>query len=325
MLLCCGGALLSFASDNLLDLNPTAVVARVNGTAILSELLDLEANLPLTLLKIKQTNQNFYDVLMGTQAGYDFLVEYKRVVLENLVDAFVLLELAKKHGVALSEDQIADFVENQVQTLLEENNLNRNEFEKYIITQGYDSLVSYQRHLEFKRKVALATLELMNVLFPRVSVTTADVQKFLPDLEEPASGLQSVHLAHILVSTQMDAIQALDAIGQLGFEEAARIFSIDELTRDNGGDLGWIEKGVFPQFDVAFGEKEGNVVGPILSPLGYHILLVIEFGKAEISPDTLTSDQKAQVEMMKRFELWQNWLQNEFAAQVQDFSIEILF
>jgi peptidyl-prolyl cis-trans isomerase SurA len=58
------------------------------------------------------------------------------------------------------------------------------------------------------------------------------------------------------------------------FAVAAKRFSQDPGSRDQGGDLGWTRRGQFvPEFEkVAFTLKPGQVSDPVESPFGYHII-----------------------------------------------------
>ena len=78
---------------------------------------------------------------------------------------------------------------------------------------------------------------------------------------------------------------ALDIIDQVNsgenFAELANIYSEDpgnQITPDSarGGDLGWFERGqmVKPFSDAAFRARKGQVVGPVLSQFGYHVIKV---------------------------------------------------
>jgi peptidyl-prolyl cis-trans isomerase D len=60
------------------------------------------------------------------------------------------------------------------------------------------------------------------------------------------------------------------------FAELAKEFSEDKSNADKGGDLGFVAKGsmVKPFEDAAFGAKIGEIVGPVQTPYGLHILKV---------------------------------------------------
>jgi peptidyl-prolyl cis-trans isomerase D len=63
------------------------------------------------------------------------------------------------------------------------------------------------------------------------------------------------------------------------FAELAALHSEDPGSKDNGGDLGWFERGRMVQEfeDAVFSAKPGEIVGPIESQFGYHIIKVEAF------------------------------------------------
>ena len=101
---------------------------------------------------------------------------------------------------------------------------------------------------------------------------------------------QSVHARHILISSAStdDAAtreaarnEANDLKTRLAqgadFAELAREFSDDPGSGANGGDLGWFGPGrmVEPFEKAAFGAGIGQVVGPIETQFGYHLIEVL--------------------------------------------------
>ncbi len=63
------------------------------------------------------------------------------------------------------------------------------------------------------------------------------------------------------------------------FAELAAIHSEDPGSKDNGGDLGWFDRGrMVEEFeDAVFSAKPGEIVGPVKSQFGYHIIRVEAF------------------------------------------------
>jgi parvulin-like peptidyl-prolyl isomerase len=69
------------------------------------------------------------------------------------------------------------------------------------------------------------------------------------------------------------------------FATAARRFSQDPGSREQGGDLGWLRRGppLAPEFEkAAFQLKPGAISNPVESPFGYHVIQVKRTQPAEI-------------------------------------------
>ena len=63
---------------------------------------------------------------------------------------------------------------------------------------------------------------------------------------------------------------------------------MDETNKDRGGDLGWFPRGrmVAAFEDAAFGAQVGEVVGPVQSSYGFHVIEVLEREVREIDEYT---------------------------------------
>ncbi len=89
-----------------------------------------------------------------------------------------------------------------------------------------------------------------------------------------------VHARHILLPAaqrgEANALKARIQSGAITFENAARQNSIDESNKAMGGDLGWFSRGrmVKPFEDAVFGAPVGQVVGPIETQFGFHLVRV---------------------------------------------------
>src|SRR5207244_2439227 len=99
--------------------------------------------------------------------------------------------------------------------------------------------------------------------------------------------------SHILVKIENnDSAKALKQAKDLlaaarrgeDFAELARKNSQDPGSGANGGDLGWFGKGrMVKQFDeAAFKAKPGQIVGPVRSQFGYHIIKVVARDNREV-------------------------------------------
>ena len=91
---------------------------------------------------------------------------------------------------------------------------------------------------------------------------------------------EAVKARHILFPAGQEArarqVQQQIQSGELSFAEAARRFSVDESNKNEGGALGWFGRGrMVGEFEeAAFAAPEGQVVGPVVTQFGVHLLEV---------------------------------------------------
>jgi len=126
-----------------------------------------------------------------------------------------------------------------------------------------------------------------NVVGPVVVRNQAHLAK-IGDVRDAAE--KSVHARHILVSARAtdDAAKRSEALGKANdlkaqlkagadFAELARENSDDPGSGARGGDLGWFGPGrmVEPFEKAAFGARPGEIVGPIETQFGYHVIEVL--------------------------------------------------
>jgi peptidyl-prolyl cis-trans isomerase C len=102
----------------------------------------------------------------------------------------------------------------------------------------------------------------------------------------------AVHAAHLLVR-EADVAARLKAEldGGADFATLVAANSIDPGTKDRGGDLGWFEQDrMLPEIaTAAFGAQVGQIVGPVESRVGFHLIQVLERREArpleEVRPE----------------------------------------
>ena len=93
--------------------------------------------------------------------------------------------------------------------------------------------------------------------------------------------------AHILFDEegleQAQAVRQRILDGELSFAEAAKEFSLDPGSAEQGGDLGYMERGVLtgPFEDTLFAMQAGNISEPVRTEFGYHLIQLNDIRNTE--------------------------------------------
>lgn len=100
---------------------------------------------------------------------------------------------------------------------------------------------------------------------------------------------------HILVETEEEAQNVLNLLNEgEDWNALAAEYSIDETTKDNGGDLGWFNAGAMVESfsDAAFSlEKSGQISDPVQSDYGWHIIQLVGKRQAQMSESTFAQEK----------------------------------
>jgi foldase protein PrsA len=136
-------------------------------------------------------------------------------------------------------------------------------------------------------------------------VLSEELQQAYFDQHREELAKDRIKASHILVKTKKEAEQILleRNLKNLSFSELAVKYSLDEKTRQQGGDLGWIERGkMSPEFDAAAFSLEMGVINmPVKTSMGYHLILVED--KEPASEQTL-EDHRPRVIRLLQEEEW---------------------
>jgi len=129
----------------------------------------------------------------------------------------------------------------------------------------------------------------------------------------------AAHTRHILCGSEADAVNAvLEIYRTKDFSKVAAEYSRDPNSAQNGGDLGWVEKGTMdPAVDEAIAKAQiGSLVGPVKSEYGWHIIEVMER-----RPEKQLSYKEASEEVAQRLQRF--YIDRELAALREKYKVEI--
>jgi parvulin-like peptidyl-prolyl isomerase len=262
-------------------LTPVPLAALVNGE-------------PITLQEYERQIAR-YEISMlasgedpGTPEGQAALAQAREDVLEQLIEQRLILQAAEEAGVTVSDAEVEADIQATIDDIGEE------ALNAWLMDEG---LTREELQEEWRAQMIISRM----------------VDRVISEVPVEA---EQVHARHIVVSSEEEARQLLTQL-QAGadFAALARAYSLDESTREQGGDLDYFPRGLLTASEVeeaAFALQPGQVSDVIQSPLGYHIVQVVDR-----VPAMEVTDRNLQFLWNQAREQWIESLWNE--AQIERF------
>jgi peptidyl-prolyl cis-trans isomerase SurA len=225
----------------------------------------------------------------------------RRQMIQELVDLELLYQMALNDTtVKVTDEQVNAAVDEQVRNVRRKypsDQAYRADLEK----SGFLSPEEYRRWLtETQRKELIRNALLdhlrgggkLKAVIPtdRELRAAFEQQKGTQKRPETVSFKQVVIPPRPNTAAKERALKQADSIlvelrNGADFETAAKRFSMDPASKDQGGSLGWFRRGQMEtKFeDVAFSLRPGTISPPVETPYGYHLIQVERIQPAEVS------------------------------------------
>lgn len=130
----------------------------------------------------------------------------------------------------------------------------------------------------------------------RVEVTEEALEQYYEQVKERFESPERRQARHVLIAVDGDVNDeaarkkaeelAAEAKGGADFAELAKENSQDPGSAQQGGDLGWAQRGMFvgPFEDALFAMQPGEIRGPIKTQFGYHIIKLEKIESGHVRP-----------------------------------------
>lgn len=251
------------------------VVAVVNDDLVLDS--EVEQN---ALMTFKAGGK---EVDFDSTAGRRQWDEVKHKALDDLIDEKLVLQQANELKLSVTAEQ----VDRALDDVKQQNGLTEAQFREALKAQGF-SLESYRRQL---RKQILE-MQAKNIsVGSRVNITDEEIKQLYDQEIGKIKGELRYHLQLILVQVSPKASDEETqrkqrvaekvtelARGGTSWAELTRGYSDDELSKNEGGDLGYLAKDdlVDAVADEVVNMKANEVRGPIRTGRGFQIIKLVD-------------------------------------------------
>lgn len=207
--------------------------------------------------------------------------EKENACLESLIDERLVAQEVQRLNIDVSPEE----VDGVVQRMRTQNQMNEFQFEQALMSQGMN-LIQYREQIKKQLiKMRLVQTKVKN----QVQIADEDIRALYLQRMRNQEGAFELKASHILIKLAPGASEDENAVAQekvkkiqesllkLTFAEAAQKYS-EGPSGPSGGGLGVFGRGqMVPAFEkAAFEAPVGEVVGPVRTAFGYHLIWVQE-------------------------------------------------
>jgi parvulin-like peptidyl-prolyl isomerase len=244
------------------------------------------------------------------------LEEARTSILRRLVDASLIEQEAKKNGISMKDEELMVVIKD----ILGRRNISTEDFAKGLAKEGL-SFESYKKEIRDQMiRMKLVRREIKS----KIIVTDEEIGEHYSSHRQDYEGKEAVRIKQILLAfpkgageetrenlrREIEDIQRRLKNGE-PFDMLAAKYSQGPAAA-SGGDLGFIEKGMMLKEaeDAAFMLGKNEISGVINSPVGFHIIMVVDKRGEGAKPIAAVREEiQAKLEEQKLGKKFDEWLE----------------
>jgi peptidyl-prolyl cis-trans isomerase SurA len=289
--------------------------------AAMSEVVDrIVAVVNDDIITLSELDSSFQPYQKRIDAGYKgpdkdkVIADGHSKILSRMIDNRLIEQRSKKAGIVIKDDEVMDTIKD----LLGRKSIPMAEFTKTLEQEG-STLEAYRQ--DMKEQMTRMRL-LRRELKTKTLVSDEEIGEYYVKHRQEYEGKEAVRIKQILILLPQNASRAmkikLNADAEMIRKRMVDGESFDMLavqfsqgpSAATGGDVGFLDKGtMLPEVDDrAFRLSKDEISEVIVSPVGFHIIKVLDRRGAGIKPiDVVREEIKAKLEeekMEKKYEEW---------------------
>jgi peptidyl-prolyl cis-trans isomerase C len=239
-------------------------------------------------------------------------------IMPTLVDFEIAKAYAEEQGITVSESDVNQEIEtikDQISEQAQAQGMNVGREEAF--TQALQQAGLTEEELRVQLRDQLPVQKVQERVAGDAEASQEEVERFYEENKELQFTTPEQRCARHILFNKDQRAQAEEVKGRLqngaDFAELAREFSQDPGSAENGGDLGCLGQGeTVPNFEEAlFNAEEGEIVGPVETEFGYHVIEVTDIRQQSTQP-------LSEVEGQIREQLSADIQAQEFSSWIQE-------
>jgi len=205
--------------------------------------------------------------------------------LEALIDEKLMLLKAQEDSITVSDEEVTQRLEFQLQLLVQQLGSERRVEEIYGM-----SLQQIRREYRDEVRKRLLVEKLQQQRFGSIRCSARELEEFFAQYRDSLPMVpEQVELAHLVRYVQPDSLtrqrvyelaqRVRDSLLRGGdFAAFVRRYSQDPASVASGGEIGWVERGkLLPEYErAAFSLQVGEISPPVETPVGYYLVQVLD-------------------------------------------------
>ncbi|MBN2178016.1 MAG: peptidylprolyl isomerase [Deltaproteobacteria bacterium] len=250
-------------------------------------------NEAITLSELDEAVEAFLNVVTRSQPSVkreDIIEEARKASLNKLIDGVLLKQEASRLKIVISDQEIS----RTMNDMLVRRNISFDEFSESLKKEGM-TLDDYKKEISqylLTRKIVEKTIRY------KIAVSDEEIGDYYGNHRNQYEGKEANRVQQILIvkpkGADQETVSALREKAETilkrliegePFEALAVQYSQGPAAQA-GGDLGFLEKGMmYPEVDEeVFRLKKGEMGGVVESPIGFHIIKVLDKRGAGVKP-----------------------------------------
>ena len=247
-------------------------------------------------------------------------VVYKKILessRESMVEQLLIIEMAEQDSVEILDKDIDKALNQQIDNIIAQTG------SKELAEAALGKKISdFKRSYRDDMKGKLLAEKYTSSLTTSINVSRGDVIDFFNTYKDSIPSFPTLYKTHhILIEIKPSEESVKNSFnkandirnkilnGEISFDDAAKTFSADPGSKDQGGNLGYVPRGTFVQeFDkVVFTVEKNVLTEPIKTQYGHHIIEVLErTGEKVLARHILIRTETTDLDKKKTYEAINN-------------------